>query len=96
MTKSNSLGFGLQSEVMAMRFQISEAQKKIKAKTAAVAVSPPAAPSLPKRNALVFAAKLPGVSKPTPTVKKTPGTRRKLVVQVKVKSPALRRTLGMQ
>ncbi len=94
MTKANTLGLGLHSELAAQRFQISEAQKKI-----ATASAPPlvtAAPPLPKRHALAFVPKMPGVSKQMHKAENTPGTRRKLVLQVKVKSPMLRRGIGLK
>lgn len=95
MSKANSLGVGLQNEGPAKRFQIAEAQKKIQSKTT---FAPPpfvAAPPLPKRSAIVFLPKMPGVSKPA-LKKELPGTRRKLVVKVNVKSPALRRALAIK
>ena len=88
------MGLGLQSEITATRFQIAEAQKKIAAKTAVA--EPVAAPALPVRKSLVFAPKLPGVSKTAPGKKKVPGTRRKIVVKVNVKPPSLRRSLGLK
>ena len=96
MSKANSLGGGLQTEMTAIRLRMAAAQRHEQA-AASTAAAPPAPAAVPQRKVLAFRPKLPGVSK---KVAKPPATtttkgRTRLVVKVKVKSPFLQRRLGL-
>lgn len=91
MSRINSLGGGLQTEMTAIRLKMAHVQKK----QAAAHVPAPVAP-LPTvhRKVLAFKPKMPAVSK---KVAKPPsaGGKTRVVLKVKVKSPALQKRLGI-
>ena len=89
MSRANTLGTGLQTEMSSIRLQMARQQ----APRAVVAPMAPVAP-LPKRKVLAFKPTLPGVAKPKPRAPPSEG-RTRLVLKVKVKSPALQRRLGL-
>lgn len=93
MSRLNAMGGGLQTEMSAVRIRMAHAEKRAKAAAPAPAAPPP---PQPMRRVVVFNPKMPAVSKnvskPPPMPK---GAKTRLVVKVKVKSPALQRRLGV-
>lgn len=97
MSKANPLGGGLTREIVGERLRIADTQRKIQAKfdsLHAPTVTPVATTA--KRKALTFKPKMPGVTKRAVAEASAPGTKRKLVMKVSIKSPALRRVLGVK
>lgn len=95
MSRLNTMGGGLQTEMSAVRIRMAHVEKR--AKTAAMAHEVPAVPASMRR-VVAFRPKMPAVSKkvakaPMPTMPK--GAKTRLVLKVKVKSPALQRRLGV-
>lgn len=84
MSKTNSLGGGLQTELGAVRLKMAKSVERVREREAVVL------PPSKKRKVLAFAPKLPGVSKKT-----APKERNRIVLKVNVRSPALQRRLGL-
>lgn len=92
---SPALGNGLQTEMTAIRLHLAKSINKL------ATPEPPAPPSAPpalRRRVIAFKPKLPGMSPPSATpaaataVKKP---KKKLVMKIHVKSPALARRIGL-
>lgn len=92
MSKANSLGGGLQTELASVRLRMAHS---VRAQPMPAAV-PAAAASVPQRKVLAFQPKMPAITKKAPkqAVPKFKGKAR-LVVKVNVKSPFLQRRLGL-
>lgn len=99
MSKANNLGGGLTREIVGERLRNADTQRKIQAKfdsIAAAAAPAVAAAPVPQRKALTLKPKMPGISKKVAAAPSDAGAKRKLVMKVAIKSPALRRTLGIK
>ena len=97
MSKANNLGGGLTREIVGERLRNAETQRKIQAKFDSIAAAPVTiAAAGPKRKALTLKPKMPGITKKVAAAPSAPGTKKKLVMKVSVKSPMLRRTLGIK
>lgn len=91
MTRSNSLGLGLQQETVTKKMQVTELQRKLKAAPVVQSDVPQLTSSeTPARKPLRFHSKMPGISKPSASA---PKGKRRLVVRLNVKSPALKSRL---
>ena len=98
MSKANNLGGGLTREIVGERLRIAETQRKIQVKFDSIAAAPVTiAAAGPKRKALTLKPKMPGITKKIAAAGAAPaGTKKKLVMKVSIKSPMLRRTLGIK
>lgn len=94
MSRLNAMGGGLQTEMSAVRLRMAHAEKR--AKTAAIPIQPaaPAAPTAMRR-VVAFRPKMPAVSKKVAAQPTPKGMKTRVVLKVKVKSPALQRRLGV-
>lgn len=96
MSRINSLGGGLQTEMTAVRMRMAHAVRKEQERQAAVtaAVAPAPLPSV-QRKTLVFKPKMPVVAKKGPKPPPGPKGKTRVVLKVKVTSPALKKRLGI-
>ena len=92
MSRLNTMGGGLQTEMSAVRIRMAHVEKR--ARTAAMAHEAPAAPAAMRR-VVAFRPKMPAVSKKVAKQPMPKGAKTRLVFKVKVKSPALQRRLGV-
>ena len=96
MSKGNSMGGGLQTEMSSVRFRMSQnTPQPSMMTTTATTASAPVAPAVPKRKVLVFHGKLPAVSKRAKKTSANEIKKSRVVLNVKVRSPALQRRLGL-
>lgn len=93
MSRSNTLGAGLQTEMSAVRrVHMATVQK---AKLAVVPTPAPVVAPAAQRRVLAFKPTLPAVSKKVHKEPLPKGSKTRLVFKVNVKSPALKRRLGV-